>query len=112
MAKQENPGIKINVSPSVGTGTYSNLAIISHTPTEFVVDFAQLMPSNQQGEATVQQRIILAPVHAKRLLAALTDNVRKYEENYGTIDIMQGAMVNSGRNGTLPFPELDPHGNA
>lgn len=111
MAKQEETGIKLTLSPSVGAGTYSNLAIISHTPTEFVVDFAQLMPGNQSADATVQQRIILAPVHAKRLMAALSDNIRKYEENYGVIDMMTG-NPDAKRNGTLPFPELDPHGKA
>ncbi len=75
--------LKIDMSPDVAVGTYSNLAIISHSPTEITLDFAQMMPGTPNP--VVRQRVIMNPIHAKRLLAALTDNIKKYEQNFGTI---------------------------
>lgn len=64
-------------------GTYSNLAIISHSHSEFVLDFVRLVPN--VPKAKVKSRIILTPEHAKRLIQALADNVRRYEAQYGVI---------------------------
>ena len=75
--------LKVDMSPEVATGTYSNLAIISHSPTEITLDFAQMMPGTPNP--IVRQRVIMNPVHAKRLLAALSDNIKKYEQNFGSI---------------------------
>ena len=69
--------MSINISPEVASGKYSNLAIIGHSATDFVLDFAAVLPGGKG--ATVQSRVILAPEHAKRLLAALQDNIQKYE---------------------------------
>lgn len=71
------------LSEGVYKGNYSNLAIISHSSSEFVVDFARMSPGLKQPE--VCDRVILAPEHAKRLLLALQDNVMKYEHSFGPI---------------------------
>lgn len=75
--------LKLNITPDVAQGTYSNLAIISHSPTEMILDFAQMLPGSP--EANIRTRVIMNPVHAKRLLNALADNIKKYENNFGTI---------------------------
>lgn len=77
--------MSINISPDVATGKYSNLAVIGHSATEFVLDFAAVLPGAKGAQ--VQSRVILAPEHAKRLLAALQDNVQKYEQQFGTIQL-------------------------
>lgn len=82
--KEQQQSLKLNISPEVAQGTYSNLAVISHTPSEIVLDFAQILPGIDG--AAVRQRIILNPIHAKRTLAALNDNIRKYEQQFGTIE--------------------------
>jgi len=69
--------INIELSEEIAEGIYSNLAIITHSNAEFVLDFIRMMPG--VPKAKVKARIILTPQHAKRLLAALTDNLRKYE---------------------------------
>lgn len=80
--KQKNQ-INIELTDEVAGGTYSNLAIITHSPTEFVLDFVSLMPG--APKAKVKSRIIMTPQHAKRLYKALADNISKYESSFGTI---------------------------
>lgn len=75
--------INIELSEEVAEGVYSNLAIISHSNSEFVVDFIRLVPN--MPKAKVKSRIILSPQHAKRLIRALSDNINKYEAQFGTI---------------------------
>lgn len=75
--------LNIELSEAIAEGIYSNLAVITHSPTEFVVDFVQIVPN--MPKARVKSRIILSPHHAKRLLHALEDNVRKYERQFGDI---------------------------
>ena len=77
--------IDIELDESVAQGNYANLAIISHSTSEFVIDFAALMPG--LPKAKVRNRIILAPEHAKRLLMSLQDNITRYESNVGRINI-------------------------
>lgn len=77
--------IDIELDENVAQGNYANLAIISHSTSEFVIDFAALMPG--VPKAKVKNRIILAPEHAKRLLMSLQDNVTRYESNVGRITI-------------------------
>ena len=79
----EEKKIDIHLSEEVAEGVYSNLAIITHSSSEFIVDFVNLMPGLPKGN--VKSRIILTPQNAKRLLNALQDNVYKYEEVNGTI---------------------------
>lgn len=78
MADNKNE-IKIDLTPEVAAGHYSNLAIISHSPNEFVLDFINMAPNMPQ--ARVQSRIIMTPENVKNLLFALRDNVQKYENN-------------------------------
>lgn len=80
--KKGNP-IQIELSGEVAEGIYSNLAMITHSQSEFVVDFIQVMPG--VDKARVRSRVILTPQHAKRLMAALQDNIRKYENIFGPI---------------------------
>lgn len=83
--KKNNPNQQINVelSEEVAEGIYSNLAMIAHSNSEFVIDFIRLMPG--VPKAKVKSRIIMTPDHAKRLLAALKENIAKYEEAFGKI---------------------------
>ncbi len=75
--------INIELPEDVAEGTYSNLAVITHSNAEFVVDFVRFMPGIPK--AKVKSRIILTPQHAKRLMKALADNVSKYEMQHGEI---------------------------
>ncbi len=88
--KQNKPGeINIELPEDVAEGTYSNLAIITHSHSEFIIDFIRMMPG--VPKAKVKQRIILTPQHAKRLMRALIDNVKKFESLHGEIkDIEEG----------------------
>ena len=85
--KERDPGqsqqINVELTDEVAEGVYSNLAMIAHSNSEFVIDFIRLMPG--VPKAKVKARIIMTPDHAKRLLAALKDNVEKYEEAFGRI---------------------------
>lgn len=81
---KEQKNLKLNITSEVASGTYSNLVIVSHGPTEIVLDFAQLLPGTDG--AVVRERVLMNPVHAKHLLAALGDNIRKYEQQFGPIE--------------------------
>ncbi|MCO5259558.1 MAG: DUF3467 domain-containing protein [Crocinitomicaceae bacterium] len=75
--------LNIELNDDVASGIYSNLAIITHSPGEFVCDFIQLMPGLPKGK--VKSRVIMTPQNAKRFLGALMENVQKYEQAFGTI---------------------------
>ncbi|SEP81372.1 DUF3467 domain-containing protein [Flavobacterium urocaniciphilum] len=75
--------INIELDEKVAEGIYSNLAIINHSNTEFVLDFISLMPG--VPKAKVKSRIILTPQHAKRLLKAMHDNIQRFESIHGQI---------------------------
>ena len=99
--KEENK-LNIELSEDVADGTYSNLAIITHSNAEFVIDFVRIMPG--VPKAKVKSRVLLTPQHAKRLLKALEDNVNKFESINGTIkgdDSFEGVPINFGG----PTPE-------
>ena len=72
-------------------GTYSNLAIINHSPSEFVVDFIQVMPG--VPKAKVKSRIVLTPQHAKRFLRALGENVKRFEAQHGEIQDIEQPQI-------------------
>ncbi|MBP1662896.1 MAG: hypothetical protein H6Q19_36 [Bacteroidetes bacterium] len=92
MDNNENQNqLNIELSPEVAEGIYSNLAIISHSTSEFVVDFIRMMPGTPK--ANVKSRIILTPEHAKRLLFALQDNINKYEQQNGKIKVPDNNMM-------------------
>jgi hypothetical protein len=77
--------LQVELKDEIAQGTYANLAIITHSSSEFILDFIRVMPG--LPKAGVQSRIILAPEHAKRLLRALEDNIRKYEATFGIVDL-------------------------
>ena len=81
--KPKQGQINIELDESVAEGTYSNLAIINHSVSEFVVDFINIMPGTPKSK--VKSRIILTPQHAKRLSKALADNVKRFENAHGEI---------------------------
>lgn len=83
--KQQGNQLQIEVTPDMAQGVYSNFAIISHTSSEFIVDCAQMMPGIPK--AMVRSRVILAPEHAKRLAMALQENIVKYEQEFGRIEL-------------------------
>ena len=89
MEDKKNPNqISIDLKEDVAQGIYSNLAIITHSPSEFIVDFVRIMPGIPKAE--VKSRIILTPEHAKRLMLALKDNIAKYEASHGPIKHAEG----------------------
>ena len=88
----QNGQLQIELKEEVAQGTYANLAIISHSTSEFILDFVRVMPG--LPKANVQSRIVLTPEHAKRLLFALQDNVKKYEANWGIIRMPEQVQNN------------------
>ena len=95
-SNQQNQ-INIELKEDVAQGIYSNLAIITHSTSEFVIDFVRIMPGMPKAE--VKSRIILTPEHAKRLLLALKENISKFESANGPIknvDSMSGLPLNFG----------------
>ena len=87
MNENKQHGIDVELDAEVAQGHYSNLAIISHSPTEFIVDFAAILPG--LPKAKVKSRIILTPEHTKRLLLSLQENIARYETNVGRIEVHQ-----------------------
>jgi hypothetical protein len=85
LKRKQEPENQINIelSEDMAEGVYSNLAMIAHSNSEFVIDFIRLMPG--VPKAKVKARVIITPEHAKRLLTALKDNIRKYEDTFGAI---------------------------
>ena len=86
---QQGQQLQIDLSPEVAKGIYSNFAIISHSHSEFVVDFATMLPGMPKAQVT--SRIILAPEHARRLMAALQENLLRYESEFGKIEMPEPA---------------------
>ena len=97
--------INLELRPEVAKGTYSNLAIISHSHSEFIIDFATMLPGLPKPE--VQQRIVMTPEHCKRLLAALSDNIGRYEDLFGPI-VLPGAAPE--QKGTFNLADFTPNG--
>lgn len=81
--KDQKAKINIELDEKVADGTYSNLAIINHSVSEFVIDFISIMPGSPKNK--VKARIIITPQHAKKLAKALNDNINRFEENFGSI---------------------------
>jgi hypothetical protein len=95
--EQQQGQINIELKEDIAQGTYSNLAIITHSSSEFVIDFVRLMPGIPKAD--VKSRIILTPEHAKRLLFALKENIAKFEAANGTIKNVEGV----GGHGNIPL---------
>lgn len=89
---EQQPQLNIEISEEVAEGTYANLAIITHSHAEFVLDFVNVMPGTPKSK--VKSRIILTPQHAKRFMKAIEENISKYEAANGTIKDLE----------EVPFP--------
>lgn len=83
--------LNIELDEATAQGEYSNLAIVNHSPSEFIVDFVNIMPGTPKSK--VKSRIILTPQHAKRLLKALGDNIARFEKNHGEIQEYEKASI-------------------
>lgn len=92
--------INIELPDDVAEGVYSNLAIITHSNSEFVVDFIKMLPG--AAKAKVKSRIILTPQHAKRLLNALKENIAKYEAAHGAIKLGDATAFPLNFGGPVP----------
>ena len=102
MAKPTGPQpMRINVElPSALEATYANFALISHTPSELIIDFARIMPNTPT--AKIHARIVMTPMNAKLLYRALADNLQKFEEKYGEISTpAQNIKIDRDRGFTL-----------
>lgn len=95
------PGPQIEI-PAGLEPTYANLARIAHSPADFVIDFAQLLPG--EGKASVRARVLMSPLSAKLLLRALTENIARYEANLGEIPVPTTLADNLFR----PFQPPEP----
>lgn len=91
--------LNIELGEKEAEGIYSNLAIISHSPAEFIIDFTRVLPG--VPKAKVHARIVMTPQHAKLLLRALNENVARFENAFGEINI-------DGHNGLNNFPGFAP----
>lgn len=87
--------LSIEIAEEIAEGIYSNLAVISHSPSEFIIDFVRIMPNTPK--AKVKSRIILTPQHAKRLMGALKENIKRFEAIHGLI-------AEGDPQGAPPFP--------
>lgn len=83
--------LNIEISEEMAEGTYANLAIITHSHAEFVLDFVNVMPGAPKSK--VKSRIILTPFHAKRLMKAIVENVQKFEALNGTIQDLEAVEI-------------------
>lgn len=77
--------VQVEIDDATSQGVYTNLALLTHSETEFVMDFIYIQP--QAPKAKVRSRIITSPAHAKRFLAALQENIQRYEQRFGTIKV-------------------------
>ena len=101
---KENPmNMNLDLDPRIASGSYSNLAIISHSRSEFILDFASTLPGLPGPK--ISNRVIMSPEHAKRLLNALLENVGKYESQFGPI-MLEGAA----KGGTFNLADMVPNG--
>ena len=91
MSEEKENQVQIGLNAETADGIYSNLAVINHSPSEFVLDFIQMMPG--LPKARVKARVILTPQHAKRLILALEDNVSRFETAHGKISDIENPKV-------------------
>lgn len=91
MENQQQNQLNIEISEEVAEGVYANLAIITHSHAEFVIDFVNVMPGTPKSK--VKSRIILTPQHAKRFMKALTENVQRFEAANGKIQDLEEVQI-------------------
>lgn len=95
MAEQNEKSLNIEISPELESGVYSNLAMVMHSQSEFVLDFIQLIP--QSDTAKVRSRIVMTPDNMKRLIRVMAGNLYNFEQEYGLINLPEDV------NGTEPM---------
>lgn len=86
--KKKELKLQVDIDENTAQGMYCNFAVVNHTDVEFVLDFIYLQP--MQPKAKVRSRIITSPKHAKKLIEALSDNLRRYEEKFGPVPVDDG----------------------
>jgi len=91
MEQQPNQPLNIEISEEIAEGTYANLAIITHSNAEFVVDFVNVMPGTPKSK--VKSRVILTPMHAKRFMKAMVENIENFEAANGPIGDMEAIEI-------------------
>lgn len=91
MNENKKQGIEIQLDEQIAQGNYCNLAIIAHSTSEFILDFATMLPG--LPKARVKSRVVLTPEHAKRLLLSLQENITRFESNFGKINIPAKQML-------------------
>ncbi len=101
--EQQQQQINIELTEEMADGTYANLAFVNHSVAEFVLDFINLMPGHPKPK--VKSRIVMTPFHAKRLMRALVDNVKRYES-------VNGVIKDQEQQGNMPFSFGGPAGEA
>lgn len=107
MENDNKQQISLEVKQEVAKGSYSNLAIITHSHSEFIIDFASMLPGMPKPD--ISNRIIMTPEHAKRLLSALMDNITKYESHFGPIDM--GVRSGDQKENTFNLGDFTPFNN-
>jgi hypothetical protein len=89
--QQNNNQLNIEITEEVAEGAYANLAIITHSHAEFVIDFVNVMPGTPKSK--VKSRIIFTPMHAKRFMKALAENIHRYEDQHGIIQDLEQVEI-------------------
>jgi len=84
-AKPGRMNLQLHIDDDVAQGKYANFAVVNHTPTEFMLDFVFMQPQQPRGK--VLSRIVTSPVHAKRFMLALTENMKKFEKRFGEVKL-------------------------
>ena len=100
---EEKNQINLEIKPEIARGNYSNLAVITHSHSEFIIDFAEILPGLPKPE--IVSRVVMTPEHVKRLMNALADNVAKYEKQFGPI-----GMGQPQGGGTFNLADFNPGG--
>ncbi|MCP4312034.1 MAG: DUF3467 domain-containing protein [Bacteroidetes bacterium] len=108
--KTKKNQVNIELKEEVAQGTYSNLAIITHSSSEFILDFVRVMP--WIPKAQVKSRVILTPEHAKRLLQDLNEKIKMYEKMHGPIKKIEGPAGSSNGGPVIPMNFGGPTGQA
>jgi hypothetical protein len=103
MSDNPKKGLDLELDEATAQGHYAHLAIISHSASEFVIDFAAIMPG--LPKAKIKSRIVLSPEHAKRLLMSLQENITRYESSVGRIDIRGGQAAPDEGGLTIGFAQ-------
>ena len=101
--KKKNQQLEIELKEGVAEGIYSNMTVLAHSPSEFVIDFISVLPGVSKGQ--VRSRVIMAPEHVKRLMYALQDNISRYEALFGEIKMTGVEMPSNLR-------KVKPRGDA